>query len=170
MDTQEVKKAKKLILTTFLMVVVIVCVVIGAAFVFSFLLRSRPLSPNLTRESVASAMGANSFQVLVGEDCYLLENSQPLNSFCDFSQWTEGKPASVGARVLTVELAEEYELAFYEGGAAQAYDGYSSTRYQSTVWYTVPDTEATDLAAYIQANGSIQEMRLGPSSWFTLVE
>lgn len=163
MDSKEVKQSKRLILTAFSVVCTVTVLIL-------FCMNSRrPISPQLTRENLALAMGASAYQVFCEESCYLLPEAPPA-ALCQFDNWTEVRTAGDGKHILTFKLAEQYELAFYENGYAQAYDGYSSSKYRGNIWYQIPENVTLELMEYVSANGVPQEIFLGPESWFVLTE
>lgn len=166
MDSQEIRRAKQFVVFAFSVVCVLAALLL-CLFLFE---TGKPVSPQLTVENLSSAMNVTSYQVLMGDSCYRLQDCISLVPVCQFGSWIEEVPAEPPQLLLTFKLAEEYELAFYENGFAQAYDGYSSRKYQGNVWYQVPENVASELAAYIAENGTPQQMGIGPESWFVLTE
>ena len=166
MDKQEANRARRFILTAFAATVVILVTIVC----FALLWENRPISPSLTINNLEQAMCNDDYQVLLGDTCYLLQQSNPLGDFCRFLEWRQDKPDIEPRRILTIRLAEAYELAFYEEGWAKGYDGYCSSKYREVAWYKVPDNSASAISDYVREAGIVQEMYLGPSGWFELVE
>jgi len=166
METQGERKAKRRLICSFSLL----CVFLAGLVVLILLYKNRPVSPQLTMENVQSAMNDSAYQVLMQGTCYFLETEESLSSCCEFDSWEPGKPAVTGTHIMTFKLAEEYELAFYEGGAALVYDGYSGWKYRGKIWYTVPETAIKKLEVRVTEHGIPQEMYLGPASWFAITE
>lgn len=163
---QNCTREKRVIILSFAALVLIFSILSIAILFWTF----RPYSPQLTLERLETAMNSDAYQVLVGDICYLLDSCEPLADFCQFSQWQESNSNKAGAHILTIRLAEEWELAFYENGYAKAYDGYCSNTYKDTVWYTVPAGVAETLQEHIISVGTEKDMFLGPASWFAITD
>lgn len=166
MDKQEVTRARRFILTSFTATVVILATIVGFALIWE----NRPISPSLTLDNLEQALYNDGYQILLGDTCYLLKEGSPMIDLCRFSEWRQEAPNTEPRRILTIRMAEAYELALYEGGWAKGYDGYSSSKYRETVWYKVPDDSVSAVSDYVREAGTVQEMYLEPSSWFVLVE
>ena len=166
MDIQDVKTAKRSIIVSFS----VLCALLAALGIWILWYGNRPVSPQLTVESLEKAMNASAYQVLMADTCLIVEDSVPLSGYCGFDSWKQKKPDSAGTHIMTIRLGEEWELALYEGGSALAYDGYCSSKYRGRVWYQIPESAASELADYFRANGRVQEMGLGPAAWFAVTE
>lgn len=165
MQENEVKKAKRFNYIVF--GVLSACIFAVAGWILWQ--NSRAVAPVLEIEELANNVQYADL-ALVGDTCYALEESQELSALCEFPEWKETESRQAGVRILTLKLGEEYELAFYEGGLAKAYYGYSSRKYLDTAWYAVPEDAAAAVAEYICSCGTVREPYLGASSWFILDE
>ena len=165
MQEKEMQKAKRFNNIAF----GVVCACVIAAAGFLFWLCNWPIDPALETAQLEQAVSGASL-ALAGESCYELENGEGLMSLCQFDSWTQVEQPGEAKHILTLKLAEEYELAFYEGGYVQAYFGYSRRFHLDTVWYAVPGDLAGAVADYVTANGTIRETALGPGSLFAIDE
>ena len=163
MNDQEVRNAKRFNYIAFAVLCGCIVAVIGGLV----WLNNRPVDPCLKTDALKQK-GAD--LVLADGICYELEKPLRLADFCDFDKWVLLREAQTGDHILTVKLGDEYELAFYEGGIAEAFYGYAQKHYLSTAWYSVPDSDISAIAQYVKENGTIQQPLLGPGSWFIIHE
>ena len=143
--------------------IICLCALIGGGLWYA----NRPVSEILAPERLEAQL-ASGGMVLLGDTVYETESGCDLSQFVDISRWDLEKPGDVGKRILTVQLGDEYEMAFYENGWIKAYDGYAGWHVRGTVWYKVTEQDLEEMIEYIQTNGSLKEPLLGPESWFVL--
>ncbi len=165
MKEQEIQKTKRFIKTAF----GIVCAGVLVLACLAAWLCSRPVDPSLKPEALEPAV-SNAYLALLDDSCYELETGEGLAQLCGFDSWTQTERPETVTHILTLHLAEEYELAFYQGGVVQAYYGYSSRFQRDRVWYEVPEDAAEAVAEFVMKNGTPREPTLGPGSWFTIDE
>lgn len=153
---------KKLVIPIF----VLLAVLMG----LGFWVLNRPLSPCVTTDSLAQALSYGGHLILVEDVCYEMDAYETVGELCDPTGWEPGTQTLAGKRILTIKLGDEYELAFYENGIAQAYYGYAAGGTRGNAWYCVPEITADSIAQYVRSHGTLREPMLGSGSWFTLNE
>lgn len=165
MSEQEVRKAKRFNYTVF----TVLCVCILAFIGWTFWVCNRPIDPDLKPEQLEQAVDG-SYLALVGDTCYELATADGLADLCQFDSWKQIDRPEKGDYVLTLRMGEAYELAFFENGIAEAFNGYSRKHHVSTAWYRVPEDVGDAVAEYIRENGILRQPLLGSGSWFIINE
>ena len=119
---------------------------------------------------------AYSTMALYQDTCYEF-TGDALPELCDFAAWKsaelsfwEDRPKGAGRHCLTLHMGDCYEIAFYEGGYALAFDGYAGFREKDTAWYIAPEGVQLALINYILENGTVRDVYLGADSWFSIDE
>lgn len=163
---QESKKAKRFNLIAF----AIVCAFVLAVAGLFYWLCNLPASEMLETQRLEANVQQPKLNVLLEDTCYELDGGEALADLCSFESWEVTDRPEPGEHILTIRLAELYEIAFYENGVAQAYDGYSPTLQLSNLWYQVPEDAAAALADYVRGNGTVREVTLGAASLFRIDE
>lgn len=165
MQEREVRAAKRFAYLTFGIVITMILVIAGL-FIW---LCNRPISPELEIGALSNAVDGV-YLAWIDDTCYELTAGDALSDLCGFSEWKRIDNQVKEHNILSVKLADEYELAFYEGRLVMAYYGYSTSKYRDRVWYQIPENVTESICEYIVANGHVRNPMLGAASWFQTVE
>ena len=165
MNDRDIRKAKTFNYSVFTVLSVLIILLLC----FILYLSDLPIDPYLQTDQLARYLRYTDL-ALVNGICYELKNGEMFDTMIHFEVWVQSESKQPTAHILTLKLMDEYELAFYEGGWAQAYYGYSDWKHQDKAWYQVPETLSAALADYVEENGTVRESYLGASSWFELAE
>lgn len=160
MNEQDVKRAKRFNYIVF----ALLCALILAAAACVVWLQNWPIDPSLEPETLRQAVDG-AFLALVGDSCYELEAGDIDAALFGFESWVQIDSPQAGGYILTLKMGDQYELAFYEGGFAQAFNGYSRKYHLSTAWYTVPADVACAVAERIMTCGTLREPA---GNWFII--
>lgn len=125
-------------------------VILAVGLLLSGLCACGQLSPALTIDSLSRQLDSGSFEghtVVIGDVEYF-EDAAELAALFMLSEWEECEKPADEPLLLTVHLAELYEIYVYES-YARVYYGYASVGKSENVCYSIPEAAAENIRAYI---------------------
>ena len=148
---------------------VAVCVFL-AVRVISYV--NRPYASSVLEEHIRERVADKFDPILVkihdGADdrYYEIEPSYDLEKLFAFDGWEQTKGRSYDTPAVEFRLAEQWILKLYGDGKITAYDGYSSSKYKSTAYYTAPAEIIGAVSGFIESNGEPQEKPFSESMFY----
>lgn len=165
MKEQEDKISKRFVYTAFRIFFALVFTIVG----FFVWLRNRPIAPQLELNALISSCEKADLAWVEGS-CYDFDSGEDFGQICSFAEWMPLKKGVEGEHILSVKLADEYEVAFYSCGAVKAYFGYSGFGYSDTAWYQASDDIVRNAVEFVRTHGTIRQPLLGAGAWFDTVK
>lgn len=159
LEVRRAVRANKMIL--FLMAVLCCALLAGV-----LRLALRPLGEHVTLEGLAAALEGDSLDARTAEADYEVERPSGLAELLALDSWirTEG-PAVPEEPLAVLRFGEEYELALYPGGLAEAWDGYAGPGVRGAAWYQIPEEAADGLLTWLEEHAAPSGERVRFRLW-----